>query len=359
MPKAKAAFIKGVRQVALGEIEVPDPGAGEALVQVRRSGICGSDLHMYFGRWGAPKVVPGHEIAGEVLGVGPGVTSLAPGEAVCVEPMLPCWKCEACRRGDTNRCRRRGFISGSRHGGFAELLTAPAYALHQLPPSRAGARYGGQGPPNVSLDQGALMEPLSVSGRGVRLGQVGPDDAVLVIGGGTIGLAAIAAARAYGARTILCSAKHEHQAAMAKTMGADALVTVDPEKLPGQVKELTQGGADVAIETVGGAADTMTPAAKCLRDGGRLVLLGAFPEAVEVELGAVVYHEITVIGSNCYGATGGVRDFQHSLDLVASGKVDLSPLITHRFALDDMQRAFEAAADKSTGAIKVMIEPSA
>lgn len=345
MHKSKAAFIKGLREAVVEEIELPDPGEGEVLVRVRRCGICGSDLHMFLGRWGPPKKAPGHEIAGEVLSVGPGVEGLEPGQAVCVEPMLPCWECEACRRGETNRCPNRQFMSAHTHGGFSELMVTPAYALYTLPE-------------NVSLDQGALIEPLTVSGRGVRLAAVGPEDEVLVIGGGTIGLAAIAAAKAYGARTILCSAKYEHQAEMAMRVGADAIVEVDPEKLPDRIREQTDGGADVAIETVGGTVDTVTPAAKSLKNGGRLVLLGAFPQPLEVELGPIVYREITVLGSQCYGVTNGMRDYRHSLDLVASGKVDLAPLITHRFGLDDIQRAMETALEKSTGAIKVMVEPA-
>src|SRR5438445_1227011 len=256
----RAAFCRGVGRLVVQDVPRPTPGAGEVLVRVVNCGICGSDLHWYHDQMMIPSVCPGHEIAGEVAEVGDGVAALKPGDPVALEGIASCGACRYCLAGDYQRCLAIGFVGLTIPGGFAEYVSAPARHCFRVP---AG----------VDFATAALSEPLGVAVHGVRLSGLEIGQRVAVLGAGTIGLAAVVAARAGGAGEIVVVARRPHQKAAALALGADRVIGEDD--LGGLLGD-ADAPIDLVIETVGGTADTLDPAVAACRPGGTICVLGAF-----------------------------------------------------------------------------------
>ena len=193
----RAAVIRAPGSIEVQDVATPAPAAGEARVRVAFCGVCGSDLHRFRGDLPLVSVTPGHEISGVVESVGSGVTTISPGDRVCVEPIAPCGSCRYCSTGHHQLCSHARYLAGNANGGFAAFVILPATMLHRLPET-------------ITLDQAALMEPLAVAVHAVRQGEVGPGSSVCVLGAGTIGLLALQAARANGAGRVFITAKHAH-----------------------------------------------------------------------------------------------------------------------------------------------------
>ncbi len=339
-----AAFFDGDNRLAIRQVELGPPQAGEVLVDVRACGVCGSDLHQFVGRWPRPAFIPGHEIAGIVAEVGPGVTGVAVGDRVCVEPFVYCGTCRYCLTGRYFQCLHMGFLTLTAHGGFAENLLAPYYAVYRLPAE-------------VGLELGALAEPLAVAVHGARVGAISAADGVLVLGAGTIGLMCVAAARAMGARDVYITARHPHQAQAARGLGATAVLSPDRETLLQQLGQTLPAGPDVVMEAVGSAAGTFQQALELAGKLGRIVLMGGNTTRMDgIDLTPVINKELVIYGSGCYSQIGVRRDFEVALEILAAQPEAFTPLITHRFSLAQTQAAFETALDKAgRGAIKVMV----
>jgi 2-desacetyl-2-hydroxyethyl bacteriochlorophyllide A dehydrogenase len=340
----KAAIYSGVQQINLREVEQLPPPPGYVVLQTRRAGICGSDLHQYFGHWQVSHTYAhGHETCGVVVELGDGVSGLQVGDRVAVECFSHCGQCVYCQTGQYNHCLERKGVSHNQHGGFAEYTTTHASALFKLPDS-------------LSDEEGALVEPLAVAVRALAQAQASHADRVAVIGGGTIGLLCLAVARANGVKETLITVKYPQQAQLARELGADHVVDIPQSNLREVVKGLTNGrGMDVVVETVGGAQqfdDSMA----IVRRRGRVVLVAGYFEPLAVDLAPVVWSEAVVTGSNCYGYSGMETDFQAAIDLIASRKVDVSKIVTHRFPFSEITEAFAVAADKRSGAIKVHVD---
>jgi L-iditol 2-dehydrogenase len=336
-----SALCTAPRKIELREVAAPQPAAGEVVVKVVSCGICGSDLHFYTGNFPAPTVCPGHEISGEVAAVGAGVTAVKAGDRVAVEPLAVCRECSFCRCGDYQLCRQVCVLGNMRDGGFAEYVLAPAYALFHLPAV-------------VDLEVGALAEPLAVGVHAVRLAAVGLGDRVLVQGAGTIGLLAVAAARAAGAAEVWITARHPHQAVAARALGATHVFSgADMSTALSTASD--DAAIDVVIETIGGNADTINEAMQVVRRGGTIVVLGIFTSFPQINPIALVIREIRIVGSMTYGRTAARADFDIALQLLADDPQRFRKLITHRVPLSDIGRGFETAADKQTGAIKVAV----
>lgn len=336
-----SALCTGPGTIELRDLPKPDPGPGEVLLRVRRCGICGSDLHYWAGGFPPPPVCPGHEISGEVAEVGRGVSGWRPGDRVAVEPLRVCGACEFCRAGDYQLCRDLRILGNMEEGGFAEFLRAPATALFRLPDE-------------VDFEVGALAEPLAVAVHGVRLGGVRLGDRVLVQGAGTIGLMAVAAARAAGAAEVWITARHPQQAAAATSLGATRVFTGS-----GAGEELAaaaDGAApDVVVETVGGTADTLMEAIQVVRRGGTIVVLGLFAGLPSIQPLLFVVREIRMVGAMTYGRAGVRADFDIALGLLARQPEIFRSLVTHRIPLRDLAGGFRVAADKGSGSIKVSV----
>lgn len=344
MTTMKAALYRGIGRIELAEVERQPPPPGYAVVQVKQAGICGSDLHSYFGHWAqSATFAHGHESCGVVTAVGEGVTNVQPGDRVVIECFAHCGDCVYCHTGQYNHCLRRRGVSHEQHGGFAEYTTAHASALFVIPAT-------------MSDEEGTLVEPLAVGVRALAQAQATHQDRVAIIGGGTIGLLCLAVAKANGVKETLITVKYAQQAQLAHALGADHVIDITQHDVKEVSKELTAGlGMDVVIETVGGA-NNFNDALAIVRKRGRLVLVAGYHGALEVDLSRIVWSEVTVTGSNCYGYSGLQTDFAAAIDLIATGKVDVTQIVTHRFGLTAIAEAFGVAADKGSGAVKVHIQ---
>ena len=339
-----AALHDGKGAMHIDQIEKPVAGPGEAVIRVRAVGVCGSDL-LNYGANSTPETLPGgHEVAGEIVEVGEGVEMSRVGERVAIEALgqgRACARCWYCRMGQFIQCVNMAPAEG---GGFAQYIKRRAAGCYPLPE-------------DLSWEEGALVEPLAVSVHGVRRGQLSGGETVAVLGSGNIGLTAVAAARALGAGKVFVTARHEHQAAMAKRLGADEVLPPEGSALQEAVEEVTEGrGADLTIETVGGRSDAIVKQAiEVTRKQGRMVILGGFRVPITLDWMEPLLKEQSIVFSACYSVLNGRHDYEIAIELMASGKVSLKQMVTHKFSLEQIQKAFETAYDKSTGSIKVQM----
>jgi len=308
---------------------------GWVRLRVEACGICGSDLHWWHGHLPKPLgTAPGHEVAGTVVDGPAGLADVR----YAVSPNVTCGACEYCRTGRTNLCNRGGRGIGlGRHGGLAELVDAPVGNLAPIPDG-------------VGATIASLTEPLAVTVRGVGRARVEPDNTVLVLGAGTIGLCAALVARDRAA-AVAITARHPHQRAAAERLGVTVLDEADG------VAWGKEHRPDVVIESVGGAADTVSDAIRLVRRGGTIVVLGTFSGPRPVDLQRMMMKEVALLGSFCYGSGDREPEFTTAARLTGRWREELSALTTHQFALDEVADAFSAAGDKSTGAIKVTLLP--
>ena len=335
----KAVVIRGPGALEVVDRSMPEPDAGWVRLKVGAVGICGTDLHLFHGLLAdSTGMQPGHEVAGTIDAIGDGV-QLAIGAHVALEPIHACGQCYHCSTGHHNRCERGRLFGISARGGMAEFLNVPARCLHTVAA-------------NLDVHVAALAEPMAVCVRGARLGDVGPGDRVAVLGAGTIGLLSVVAARDAGAEEIVVTARHPHQAQLAVSLGATHTFA-DANAL----MKAGAGDVDVVIETVGGKSETLTEAVNIAARGGRVVMLGIFDGSPGLPALAFSTRELTLVGSNCYARDARIGDFALATRLVGRHRAAIAPLVTHRFPLADVAKAYAAAADKRSGAVKVQIVP--
>ena len=309
---------------------------GWVRLRVEACGICGSDLHFWHGHLPrATGTSPGHEFVGTVVDGPAGLDDVR----YAVSPNVNCGACTFCRSGRTNLCGRGGPGLGlGRDGGLAEFVDAPLANLAPVPD-------------DVDAITASLTEPLAVTVRGVGLAGVRPDSSVLVLGAGTIGLCAALVARDRAA-AVAVVARHPHQRGAAEQLGVTVLAEDD---VSAWAKEHRP---DVVIESVGGAAGTVSTAVDVIGRGGRVVVLGTFGGPMPVDLQRLMLKEVSLLGSFCYGTGDREPEFATAARLTGRWRSELRALTTHQFALDDVADAFATADDKSTGAIKVTLTPS-
>jgi len=316
------------------------------VIRVARAGVCGSDLHYYGeGRAGAfvmkAPFVLGHEFAGAVVEVGPGVTALSVGDRVAVEPTIPCRACAQCRHGRSNLCPNvRVFGSASRvphlDGGFQEYVAVPVSCCHRLPDS-------------VDDAVGALLEPLAVAAHAVMRSPGVAGARVLVTGAGTVGQGVLTVARAFGASRVTVSDPDAFARSFALDHGADIAVdpsTPDAEKL---LADAAEGGFDVAFEA-SGSPRALTQAMTACARGATIVQIGTLPAECSVPANLLMARELALLGSFRY-----VNVFEKVLDLVTGGRVSVHHLVTNVLPLEELPAAVELAARKG-GVIKVQVQ---
>lgn len=323
------------------------PKNDEITIAVESTGICGSDLHFFRGDF-SPRAgtTPGHEFAGRVVAVGRHVSNHREGDLVGVEPLVRCGMCEFCLTGDYHVCQSRILVGEGQHGGMSQRATVPAHIAYQVPTS-------------VDAEGAALAEPLACSVHGFRKIGLQGHETVFIVGAGTIGLTAILAARAIGARVIVL-ARHPHQRAAAERLGA-AEVLGEDDASKERISDLIAGNAiDVAVETVGGKAETLWQAQQVLRPKGKLIVLGVFTGGlVPINALHLAVKEIEMVGSMTYNAKDGHVDYEIALEVVAGFLTEIKSLVSHRFDLSSANDAFRTAADKSTQSLKVHFNPNA
>ena len=339
----QAAFMHGARDMRVQQSVTPHATETTAVIKVMSSGVCGSDLHWYAVRPYPVPTVLGHEVSGEIVEVGPGLEGIREGDRVCVDLTrhYACGVCSACSSGAYFHCPNKARVPWG--GGFAEYMEVEGLGIHSLPES-------------LTHDQGAMVEPVAVGVHACRYGDIKPDDVVLVLGGGTIGLLSLAVAKVFGAKRAYIVAKYDVQVEMAQAMGADGVIRLGSGDLAQQVGDISGGEPiDTVIETVGGAAPTIDQAVSVVKPEGTVVVTGVFPNPVPINLEGALEKEARIIFSVCYSAENGKHDYEVACDLIASGKVNPTQLITHRFPLNQTPEAFETALDKTTGSVKAMI----
>lgn len=347
----KAAKFYGGTDIRFEEVPEPEVGEDEVLVKVIKAGICGSDLHGYRNpdRKSETGRMSGHELAGEVAVVGPGV-DLKVGQIVGVEPrhLVGCGNCRWCRKGDYQLCPDLGTIKGQRVGstGFAEYSIESADKLYPLPA-------------DVDIEGAAILDVYAVSVHAVNRVPVEPHQVVAVLGTGPIGLSQVQVARAAGAGTIIAVGRRKNSLDIALEIGADFAINTFEENVVDAVKDITNGeGADVVYESVGGKSTTFNDAIDILALGGRICIIGSFTQPQTLESRVAMRKEANIMWSWSYGMWDGISEYKISLDMLVDGRIDPQPLITHHFPLSDIGDAFAAAHDKETsGAIKVLVEP--
>lgn len=311
--------------VEVVDVEPPPLAPGHVRVRVAACGICGSDLHRFSGEI-APELagVPGHEMSGWVGS-----------ERVAIEPRWRCGNCALCAARKPHLCPEGGIFGVHAPGGLAQWVDVPAYALHPLPPG-------------IDLVVASLAEPLAVAVRAVERARAGPGARVLVIGAGSVGLLSGWAAREAGARVAI-AARHPAQRDAAERLG------LEPLREPEVAEWSARARPSAVIETVGGHAPTLAQAIELCAPAGRVVVLGVFSRPSMVDALALMAKELEVVGSNTYGHEHG-SDFARAVALLAAHAPELAPLQTHRFPLRELERAFRTAADKRSGALKVVLE---
>ena len=338
-------FLGADREKKFEVRELPDrPLRGdEVLIRVRACGICGTDVHIYHGDEGSaavtPPVVLGHEFAGEIAAVGDQVTALKVADHVTADPNMYCGTCRPCRMGRKQNCQHLRALGVNVNGGFAEFVTAPAAQCFLLDP-------------DVPFDVGAMAEPLACAIHGIDEAGIRPGETVLIIGGGTIGQIMIQLARLSGASTVLLSEPVAMRRQLGLEIGADAAIDPACEDVPARIREITgTEGADVVIECVGNnaAAGQAVSAA----GPGATILFFSVP-AVGARLALPLFDlykkELTVKGSMINPDT-----HLRAVNLINSGRLQISKLITHSYGLEQLEEAIHM--QMSSESIKVVVHP--
>ncbi len=329
----------GVREVA-----VTPPGPSEILVRIRACGICGSDLHSFHSdapRRHLPGIGPGHELAGEVVALGPGVDGPEPGTRVALLAARVCGSCAQCRSGNEQRCPQLRIAGGNYPGGMGEYFTAQAGFLYPLPDG-------------MPWEVAALSEPCGISLHGLKRAGLTRGQRVLVLGAGTIGLFAVLMAHDAGAARVGVTARYPQQAETARRLGATDIFD------PNDVRAGTPAadvGWDIVVETVGGASQTLQQALEVVGRGGTIALLGVHTVPQSIGTLGMLMRELTIVGSFGYDHAGPRSDYEEALALLAKYQERVQTLVTHTFPLERASEAFATALDKRSGAIKVTVFP--
>jgi alcohol dehydrogenase len=351
----KAAVFHGVGDLRVEEVPRPHAGVGEAVIRVTLTTICGTDLHILRGEYPVRRgLIVGHEPVGVIAEIGPGVTGHAVGDRVLVGAITPCGQCHACLSGHLSQCGHgSGYqaIGGWRFGNTIDGAQAE-YLL--VPNAQANLA---KIPDGLADEQVVLLADIASTGfAGAESGQVRIGDAVVVFAQGPIGLCATAGAKLMGAGLIVGVDGDDTRLAMARRMGAD--VTLDIRSVgdvAAEVKRLTGGGADVAIEALG-AQETFQSALQSLRPGGTLSSLGVYSGKLQLPYTAFAagLGDHRIVTTLC---PGGKERMRRLIEVVGHGRVDLSPLLTHSFPLDRIGEGYEVFGARRDGVLKVAIRP--
>jgi threonine dehydrogenase-like Zn-dependent dehydrogenase len=350
----KATVFHGAKDIRVEEVPRPHAGVGEAVIRITLTTICGTDLHIVRGEYAVrPGLVIGHEPVGVIEELGNGVTGYKIGDRVLVGAITPCGQCRACLAGQLAQCGHgHGYeaIGGWRfgntiNGAQAEYLLVP-YAQANL----------AKIPDELTDEQVVLLADIASTGfSGAESGDVRLGDSVVVFAQGPIGLCATAGAKLMGASLIIGVESDPTRAAMARKMGADVVLNQKEVDVISEVKRLTSGGADVAIEALG-LQETFENALRCLRPGGILSSLGVYSGKLQVPYDAFAagLGDYKIVTTLC---PGGKERMRRLMNLVQSGRFDPTPLLTHRFSLDQIVEAYDLFGEHRDGVLKVAIKP--
>ncbi|HJT19291.1 MAG TPA: alcohol dehydrogenase catalytic domain-containing protein [Nitrospira sp.] len=354
MKTMRANVFNGVNQYGVREVPRPRAGVGEAVVRVTLTTICGTDLHIVRGEYPVkPGLIIGHEPVGVIEEIGPGVSGYAPGNRVLVGAVTPCGQCRACLSGQSSQCGHgEGYesIGGWRfgntiNGAQAEYLLVP-YAQANL----------AKIPDELSDEEVVLLADIASTGfSGAESGGIRMGDAVAVFAQGPIGLCATIGAKLMGAALIIGVDGDDTRLAMAKQMGADVVLDHRAMDVVDEIKRVTGGGADVTIEALG-TPETFDNALRSIRPGGTLSSLGVYSGKIHLRHDAFAagIGDIRIVSTLC---PGGKERMRRLMELVRHNRIDLTPLLTHRFSLENIREGYRIFGERLEGVLKVAITP--
>lgn len=334
----RAAVFYGIGDLRVEDRPIPSLVPGQVLVKVAFCGICGTDRHIFHGEFDViPPVIIGHEYAGEVVAIGEGVTGFHVGDRIALDPNMPCGVCRPCRRGQVHLCENLSALGVNYDGGFAQYNLAPTSQCYHLPE-------------HVSMQQGALAEPLACCLRGIEQAHITPGDTVAVIGGGAIGQILSQLARLSGAGRLVLSDPIAERRKMAQQLGyVDAVIDPTQED-PLAATGALAGGADIVLEAVG-SVPTTQQAVAWAAPGATVIWFGVTPpgQMAAVEPNLIFRRELTIRGAR-------INPFTHSraVAMLASGKLNLEPLITRHISLDELPGVLQTPPGRDT---KTVVAP--
>lgn len=337
----KTIIINKPGEVEIIEQAMPVRKQGEALLKILYGGICGSDLGTYRGTFAYASYprIPGHEFSAEIIEIGDNDRNLKPGMIVTCNPYFNCGHCYSCQRGLVNCCTSNETMGAQRDGAFSEYITMPIERI-----------YDGKG---LSAKTLALIEPFCISYHGISRANIQPNDKVLVIGAGTIGVLAAVAAKAKGAKVYISDVAENKMNYAIETFGLDGGILNDsPENFIKRVEEITNGNYfDVTIEAVG-LPSTFQACIDAAAFGARMVQIGVGKRTHEFDFTLLQKKELNVYGSR----NALKKDFLELIDLVKSRKVDLEKIVTNTYNLDEADKAFQDFSKNAASMLKVVIK---
>lgn len=341
-----AAVLEGLGKIVYREVERPAPAAGEVLMRVRAASICGSDVSRVLKGHRVVPLILGHEAAGDVVEVGPGVDGELTGLRAAVVPLMPCMRCAYCLQGLYSACTGYSFIGSRRNGTFAEFVTLPVENLLPLPG-------------DLDFEAGALIEPATVALHALERGGFESGQSAAALGAGSIGLMAVQWLRKLGAEKIFVSDLDEENLACARSFGAHAAFNPLREDIVSRVVEET-GGVDLALE-LAGAPQALTQSIEITRPRGSVVLTGNQPKDAVFPAGLmeqITRKELHVSGTwMSYSAPFPGHEWTDAAEALRSGDLNAAEMITHRFPLSEVEAVFKGIADRSFTYRKIILVP--
>jgi alcohol dehydrogenase len=354
MAKMRANVFYGKNQIRVEEVERPRAGVGEAVIRITLTTICGTDLHIVRGEYPVkPGLVIGHEPVGVIEELGPGVVGYKEGDRVLVGAITPCGQCRACLSAHLSQCGHGEGYEATGGWRFGNTINGAQAEYLLVPHAQANLA---KIPDELTDEQVVLLADIASTGfSGAESGQIRIGDAVVVFAQGPIGLCATAGAKLMGASFIIGIDGDSNRLEMAKRMGADAVLDYREVDVVAEVLRLTGGGADVAIEALG-TQHTFESALRSLRPAGTLSSLGVYSGKLQIpyEAFSAGIGDHRIVTTLC---PGGKERMRRLMDVVRHGRVDLTPLLTHTFSLDQIAEAYDLFGERLDGVLKVAIRP--
>lgn len=352
--KMRANVFRGAGDIRVEEVERPRAGVGEAVIRVTLTTICGTDLHIVRGEYPVkPGLVIGHEPVGVIEELGEGVTGYEIGDRVLVGAITPCGQCRACLSAQWAQCGHGSDYEALGGWRFGNTINGAQAEYLLVPHAQANLA---KIPDELSDEQVVLLADIASTGfSGAESGGVKIGDSVVVFAQGPIGICAAIGARLMGASLVIGVDGDESRLEMAKKMGVDVVLNYKEQDVLAEIKKLTAGGADVTIEALG-TQETFENCLRTLRPGGTLSSLGVYSGKLQMPYDAFA----AGIGDYKIATTlcpGGKERMRRLMDVVRHSRVDLTPLISHRFSLADIGEAYEVFGERRDGAMKVAIKP--
>lgn len=325
----------------LMDVPVPKIGPDDVLIKVKAVGICGSDMPIFSGVREVPfPMIPGHEFSGTIEETGSNVKKFKIGDRVTPGLVINCGECIYCRQGYESLCENILETGIHVDGAFAEYVKVPAKTVHVLPDT-------------MTYEQAASIDPIASAYRPVKKANIGSEDTVLVFGPGPIGIYTVQCAKAEGAKKIIIAGVNgdEERLELAKKLGADYTINISEVDMIQAVKDVNDGLLPDIVFEASGHPSSVQMCLDSIKANGKIVFIGIQHQSVDLELAKIVRQEIKVEGSICYTW----KDYKECIDLVSSGRVDTDNMVTHKFALKDIDKGLEVM--KNREAVKVILYP--